>query len=395
MAISFVNPPVSLGSGKPTVPPILLHHWQQIMLESPWHFGQIVGTDAPLNEACPVYVQPRRDMIARSLYNAYSRIQEKLTYSLQPTWHVDRIRIGHGVPVALQSLRTDWKQVQAIGMRATSLIDADAAVVYSKSNAQLTADDTATITVPTSVTNVEEIQVFFRVADGAPGAADARWQIAPLTVTLSGGNAIITGHRSLFVQPSIWKTPWIGVNQTTRNEAVTTVAADFVTLVDVYRVYPDATNAVTLITDPVLSWCCNNANYTADVTQAGVAWLEDARLGIYRLRLDANVCQRYGVEYVELHYLAGCPLSYQDMDSELATALVHLTNTLMPQVPCEICNQANASYQEDINVQIKRASKGGGYVQDDPSPFGVAVGAHRAWQIVDSRRIVRAGKLTR
>lgn len=394
MAISFVNPPVNMASGKPEVPPILLHHWQQIMLESPWHFAQVTGTDAPLNEACPVYVQPNRDMIARSLYNAYSRIQEKLTYSLQPTWHVDRIRIGHGSPLVLQSLRTDWTQVQAIGMRATTLIDADAAVVYSASNTALTADDTATITVATTVTDVSEIQVFFRTADGAPGAADARWQIAPLTVTLSGGNAIITGHRSLFVQPQIWRTPYIGVNQVTRNEALTTDAADFVTLVDVYRVYPDATNAVTLVTDPALAWCCNNANYTTDVTQAGVAWLEDARLGIYRVRLD-DMCRRRGVEYVELHYLAGCPLSYQDMDSELATAMVHLSNILMPQTPCEICNQANASYQADNATLIRSAGRGGAFVNEKPSPFGMQVGAHRAWEIVDNRRITRAGKLTR
>lgn len=395
MAISFVNPPVNIASGKPEVPPVLLHHWQRQMLESEWHFAQVVGADAPLNEGCPVYVQPNRDMIARGMYNAYSRIQEKLSYSLQPTWCVDRIRVGRGVPLALESLRTRWTQVQAIGMRATSVIQAGAAVVYSKSNASLTADDTATITVTTTVTNPEEIQVFFRTADGAPGAADARWQIAPLTVTISGGNATITGHRSLFVQPSVWKTPYIGVNQTTRNDAVTTDAANFITLVDVYRVYPDATNAVTLITDPVLSWCCNNANYSADVTQAGVAWLEDARLGIYRVRLDAGVCWRAGVEYVEVHYLAGCPLAYQDMDSELASALVHLTNTLLPQQPCELCNQANASFQEDVNVKIQRAGKGGAYVESDPSPFGTQVGAHRAWQIVDNRRIVRAGKLTR
>lgn len=391
MAISFVNPP---NDETDAVPPILLHHWQQQMLESPWHFGQVVGDDAPLNEGCPVYVQPNRDMIARALYNAYSRIQKLLSYPLQPTWRTERIRIGHGTPLVLQSLRTDWTQIQAIGRRAASLISAGAAVVYSKSNAQLTADDTATITVATTVTDVNEIQVFFRTADGAPGAADARWQIAPLTVTLSGGNAVITGHRSLFVQPSIWKTPYIGVNQRTRYEAQTTDAADFVTLVDVYRVYPDAASAVTLVTDPMLAWCSSTA-YNTDVTQAGVAWLEDARLGIYRIRLDRGVCWTQMPEYVELHYLAGAPWQYQDMDSELATALIHLANTLMPQVPCEICNQANASFQEDVNVKVQRAGKGGSYVESDPSPFGTQVGAHRAWQIVSSRMIARGGKLTR
>jgi hypothetical protein len=176
---------------------------------------------------------------------------------------------------------------------------------------------------------------------------------------------------------------------------VTTDAADFVTLVDVYRVYADATNAVTLAVDPIFAWCCNSGNLTADVTQAGLAWLEDARLGIFRVRLDPAVCWRYGVQYVELHYQAGMDWQYQDMDSELAMAMVHLANTLMPQKPCEICNQANASWQEDVNVKVQRAGKGGSYVESDPSPFGTQVGAHRAWQIVENRLIMSGGKLTR
>lgn len=387
MAISLVNPPAD-------VPPNLLHLWQEIMLESTWHYNQVTGTDAPLNDACHVYVQPTRDMLARALYEAYSRIREKLQFDLQPQYHVDRIRVGNGIPLVLQSQRTQWKQVKAVGIRATSVIEADAAVVYSKSNPALAVDDTATITVTTTVTDVSEIQVFFRKADGAPNTADARWQITPLNVELSGGSAIISGHRSLFVQPLITKTPYIDTNLKTINEALTTDAADFVTLVDVYRVYPDATNACTLISDPVLSWCCNT-NLAADVTQAGVAWLEDAWNGIYRVRLNPDVCWHNGVEYIELHYLAGADWQYQAMDSELANALVHLANTLMPQKPTDICDQTLVSFAEDINVAYTRVAGGGGYTTQEECPFGIQIGAQKAWQITKSRLMMYGGKITR
>lgn len=387
MAISFVNPPAD-------VPPVLLHYWQEIMLESPWHFNGVLGSDAPLNEGCPVYVQPNRDFIARQLYNAYSKVRAALSYDPLPMWHAEKVRLGNGVPWQFQSLRLKWMKLKAFGTRATSVIQANAAVVYSKSDAALTADDTATITVATTLTDADEVQVFFRTADGALNAADARWQIVPLTVSISGGNAVITGHRSLFVKPSIWKSPYIGVNQTTRHEAVTTNAGDFVTQVDVYRVYPDATNAVTLTSDPLSVWCTSNPLNTS-VTQAALGWIEQDDESIFRIRLDRGVCLTAYPEYVYVNYLAGEEWQYQQMDNELAQAMVHYANTLMPQTPCEICNQANASYQEDVNVKVQRAGKGGSYVESDPSPFGTQVGSHRAWQIVRDRRIIRAGKLTR
>lgn len=388
MAISFVNPPAN-------VPPILQHHWQQIMLESPWHYNQVVGDDAPLNEGCPVYVQPNRDLITRQLYNAYSRIRSALSYDLQPTYHREKFRIGSGAPWQFQSFRSKWMKLKALGTRATTVIQANTAIVYSKSDSSLTADDTATITVaaPAGVTNTDEIQAFFRTADGAPGAADARWQIAPLAISLSGGNFVLTGHRSLFVKPSVWKAPFVGTNQTTRNNAVTTDANNFVTQVDVYRVYTDDTQQVTLITDPLAAWCSSNPTDTS-VTQTAVGWLEQEDAGLFRVRLDRGVCLTAFPEYVQVNYLAGEDWQYGDMDNEFAQALVHLTNTLLPQTPCELCNQANASYQDDVNVKVQRAGKGGSYVESDPSPFGTQVGSHRAWQIVKERRIIRAGKLT-
>lgn len=386
MAISLVNPPYE-------VPPVLLHYWQEIMLESPWHFNGVLGNDAPLNEPCPVYVQPDRDFIGRQLYNAYSQVRSALSYDPLPMWHSEKVRLGNGVPWQWQSLRLKWMKLKAFGTRAASVIQADAAVTYSKSDAALAADDTATITVATTLTDADEIQVFFRTADGAANAADARWQIVPLTVTFSGGNAVITGHRSLFVKPSIWKSPYIGVNQTTRHEAVTTDAADFVTQVDVYRIYPDATNAVTLTSDPLSAWCASTPLNTS-VTQAALGWIEQDDESVFRIRLDRGVCLTAYPQYVFVNYLAGEEWQYQQMDNELAQAIIHLANTLMPQKPCEICNQANSSWQEDVNMSVKRASGTGGWTGDEKTPFGMQIGAHRAWQIVKERRIIRGGKLT-
>lgn len=381
MAISQVNTPEA-------VPPALLHLWQNVMLENIWRFNQVAGDEAPLNVPCQVYIQPERDMLARTLYSAYARIRSRLRYDLQPQWHTDLIPFGDGRPLVLQSQQTMYKKLKAVGSRATSVIQAGAAIVYSKTATQ-NVDDTATITVATTVTDPDEIQVFFRVADGADGAADERWRIMPVEVTLSGGNAVIVGHRALFVKPSIWKKPFTGASQVTRNEALTTNVGDFVTQVDVYRVYPDPANAVTLITDPILY---QSSGFTQGLTQAGVAYIEDALHGVYRVRLD-GICWKYFPEYIQFNYLAGQVLSYGDMDSELADAMVHLANCTTPQIPSMLCDMPLTSFTEDKNVQFVRSS-GTGYVVQDSCPFGIQIGAQKAWLIVQDRMMQPGGKIT-
>lgn len=381
MAISQVNTPEA-------VTPTLLHLWQGVMLENIWRFNQVAGNEAPLNVPCPVYIQPERDMLARALYSAYEKIRSRLRYDLQPQWHTDKIRFGNGVPLVLQSQETMWKKLIAVGSRATTVIQAAAPIVYSKV-ATTSVDDTATITVATTVTDPEQIQVFFQVADGAAGAADERWRIMPVSVTISGGNAVIVGHRALFVKPSIWKKPMTGVSEITRNEALTTNAGDFVTAVDVYRVFPDPTNAVTLITDPILY---NSSGFTQGLTQAGVAFIEDGLHGLYRVRLD-GVCWRYYPEYIQFNYLAGQALSYGDMDSELAEALVHLANCTTPQIPAALCDMPLTSFTQDNNVQYVRSS-GTGYTVQDSCPFGMQIGAQKAWLTVQDRMMMPGGKIT-
>jgi len=225
----------------------LLGQWQRIVHENIWHFNQSNGSGTR-NEACPVYIQEDREDVAQALNMSFHMFAQYLGYFARPIWNTERVDIGGGYPYFLQPLKLKrGGYLVEFGQRATSVIQANAAVTYSDVDGD-GIDDTATITV-VNATAVDEVQIFFRTADGAPAAADERYQIEPVKVSTSAGTITITGHRALFVKPStIWDIPYdpTDPNGQTRNYADTANATGFVTAVDIYRVYNDTTDIGTL-----------------------------------------------------------------------------------------------------------------------------------------------------
>jgi hypothetical protein len=160
----------------------------------------------------------------------------------------------------------------ALGQRATSLIQAGVSVVYSDPNS-IGVNDTATITVNSAVAN-DEIKLYFRTADGAPTAGDARYEIEPTVITDNGAGVVtIKAHRALFVKPKEWAREYeaFDANFNSPNIVDTGTAAGFVTAVDVYRVYTDTSAAISL--------------QAADGTelQSYTGEIIDAELGTFRL----------------------------------------------------------------------------------------------------------------
>lgn len=363
----------------------LLNAWQRVMQADPWMFNQVLGRGVPYKEGVKPYVQPERDDIARALNSAYKKAVEILRYHPRPTYFSERIRFGRG-SLATQLLRTRWGNVSAMGARATTLIDADAEVTYTDEANDLT-DDTATITVTTSVA-VGEIQVFFRTADGAPGAADPRYQIEPLTVSASGNTVTITGHRSLFVSPrEVWQKPFRvdGGNFQQRNFAESAHSNEFVTAVDVYRVYTDATQAVQVVTDDLWRDCVGcNPPATSTITSAE-ARLVDPELGLFQVRPDACLC--YPPEQVIVNYCAGLPLEYGDMDAELQMMIIRLANCTMPRQPCTLYDRAETMWSTDRKALPPEELLPG----DAANPFGLMRGQVDAWRVFMRRSLATSG----
>lgn len=371
-----------------------LNRWGVEMDISPWHFNQLAGQgqEAPLSEGgVNVFVKPDWKALGRGLGDAISDIAAKARFYPRPIYIHERLKFDTGRPWQAQSLATTYKHVQAIGRRATTVLEAAAPVVYTDEDGDSVLDTgTVTVVMATTPPATDQIQMFFQVTDGAPGAADQRYELDYRTVSVSGNTITITAHISYFVKPTLWLVPYIAPNWNPENKNVldTTDAANYVTAVDVYRVWPDPSSAVNLLYDPLWVGCCSDdlSQYT---TVAGQALIEDSRLGLLRFReLVCPSCRRYPYAYVDVYYYAGYPLTYWgEPDPELLRAVVRLANCNMPRDPNSFSNPILQLWQTDTL-----------YMQDAKgnmvtSPFGSKVGEVTAWRIVSDYAIGNGGSL--
>lgn len=224
---------------------LMLDTWRRIVQQDIWLFNQLRG-DGVIKSSCDVYVQSDWDLIGRGMNDAFSRVHRFLNFAPYPVWLYEDVPLAYGDGVEGLAVRLSSGYVQTIGKRITTAIQSNATVTYSDEDGD-GVEDTATITVATAV-DVSEIAVFFRTADGAPESANDAWRVQPLTMRASGGNVTITGHKSLFVNPSaVWDTPYSNPNYDERQAGDTGTAGHFVTTVDVYRVHADTTDAVVIM----------------------------------------------------------------------------------------------------------------------------------------------------
>jgi hypothetical protein len=333
----------------------LLNAWPRVMGVNQWHFNQISGpgTFAPLAEPGDIiYVQPDRKNVADGLVRALAQGVPFLGTFHRPVYVTETVSIGGAWPGPYgRTIKTKYRHVQAIGRRGATLLEADAPVVYSDDGNGGGVNNIATITatVP-SGTSADEIRLFFRQADSlANEAADPRWEIEPLiSVEVSGTTVTIVGPRWLFVSPALWRQPYRSpnYNRSSINNGVTTNASDFVTEVDVYRIYPDATNAVTYKVGHV-PYCtdCTFTEYT------GTAYVKDGPRGLVQLCSDCANVPCYGYpQYVDIHYLAGFPLDpFTGLpDSAIESAFVQLANTKMPYEPADFSDEPLKRWLHDF-----------------------------------------------
>lgn len=316
----------------------MLNRWPIVMTENPFNYNQILGVGTE-TRGCPVYVQSDRDDIAYALHDALSDMAQHLGYWPVPRWFTgERIPLRGGYPYYRQPLQMKFGHLIAFGTRATSLIQAGVTVTYTDSHSDGILD-TATITVTTDV-DIDEIGVFFRVTDGAPSAANERWQIDNVYMVDNGGTVTITGHRALFVKPNeVWDNPKEDPNYNKAFAGNNGEPNHFVTAVDIYRVYADTTGQAGL----VFYDDCGQA-YDQD---SGIMQIEDADLGFFSIR--ANACRGRNYVYADVNYYAGKALVDQRPDPLFERAVVRLANTYQTDAEylCCFCDRVSNRFQED------------------------------------------------
>lgn len=379
--------------------------WAAIMGVSPWWTNQC-GEGIPGGGAQCDHVLMQfpwhgdflsREEIARSIAKAEEMVAEELNYWPAPKYITDEVHpyprpfkrelYGYaGTPRGQwKAVQLNWGKVQGGGIMARTLVNIAGAVVMSDNDGD-GINDRFTVTVATTVTDPTEIAIYFVSADRNGVALDETWRIRPVNVTISGGNAVITGHPSLLVKPDLT----LRVDPSSLD---VTVAANFVTTVEVHRVYLDTTSTTASPSQGIVMW----ENPDCAVPPCSVEWLpvcqgaRNADQGLVSVdyRQGGLYCapQDREPDRVNLHYLAGAPLVNGQMARAMADIVAHLATGILPVGPCG-CERSDRiiSWWRNLPSHGNESARPLTMREIDDCPFGQSRGALWAWKRVENLR---------
>lgn len=376
--------------------------WAKLMGINPFEFNQI-GNGFPIDNSAQcdhVFFQfswqqdfLSREEIAKCIDMAEDMVAQELGYYPAPKYIINEVQqyprpfnrelYAGGITWRgqLKSVQLNWHKVQGGGILARTLINAATAVVLSDTDGD-GIDDTFTLTQATTVTDPDQIAVYFTTVDRDSNDVDETWRIRPVKVSISGGVATVKGHSSLLVVP----------NLTLRTDATVldvTTLTNYVTTLDVYQVTLDSGtdssqqgNAIWEVlpcTDPPC-----NVEYNALCIGA-----RQAELGIVAIDYNPNSdsCHWNAPDRVSVNYLAGEPLVNGQMSQQMADIVAHLATALLPveKCGCERSDRIIAYWREvaPANGEGLRTTLMGSY---GDNPFGPQRGALYAWNKVKRLR---------
>jgi len=353
-----------------------LDRWAEIVGINPLHFNQLASTQFPDLCGEPWYQyawqdadRVGREAIAQAIREAELTMSRYLGYNLVPDWTDEILLTERPSPPELYggalNPRYASKSVSAMkghvisgGIRATSLIEAGAAIARSDVDGDA-YEELCTVTVTTDVADCE-IKVFY---PGESGSLD--YEIRPIKISSVGGVATITFKA--------WQVVDQNLTEKLNPEPLTdTVAANYITTVDVYRVYNDPQTQVLFMWE-ALPGSCDCGSSTCAIcgwgTQNGCLQVRDNRLGFLTYKpgtwdtdsevfLSAEWSVGREPEKMRAYYYSGyedrtrsCPR--HEMDTALEKAVAYYASTLVDRDMCACSNVQNflSFWREDLARQ--------------------------------------------
>lgn len=381
----------------------------------PYHFNQIITDQHPIDPAgvCEdVWLQHdwqldgkiSRESLADALRQAEDMVSAYLGYSPLPRWYeedqnlephykpeVTYLYNSRGEP---KSITTQWGYFIEGGIKATTLVDTpDIAYVDDDGDGY---NETAEITFSTTVTDEDELYVFY------PGKAGAEaWEIRPLTsvvIDTTTATATIKFPRYLVPLEILVERPY--------GDGSTSLAIDgddvdnFLTEVDVYRIYSDPSQQVTFhyegTTSDCLSTPCN------DTTETGCLYPKNKRLGIVQYRRadwnsDTETYESKSFsaapKYLTVNYRAGLRYnnSFRQMDRTLERMIIYFALSLVDRDICG-CAYTQEIWQkqtEDLALSDNKRSFSVPWAELG-NPFGTTRAAIALWKHITPLRLAKS-----
>lgn len=411
-----------------------LESFRRIIRMHPYHFWQLADEEyVPVTGACDDVLfeedWQNADAISRSsireaIVRAEQKLADYLGYDVAPRYRVDSVpwprladssqwRAYNQNSIGLRvSMRLPYGQVQAVGVRTQSLIGV-AAVMLTERPAGLPFS--FTLIISTTVTNPDEIAVFFAEPDRwDAGAPLDTWRIAPLDVTIAEGVATIRGNAWQIVKPVQYADP--SVSATLDPTDLDTFASSLA----VYREYIDSSGQTVTTSQATLVWetlpypliaCCGASPYPANSADPAAIGQAIARVGVRDAALgivtpaeavyDTTAAQWAAVNWatctepdrVIVRYLAGLALVNGQMQRYWQETVSYLTLAELegPICACEGVRKRLHHWQFDLARSSGADDEAYGAIsqEDLANPFGTRRGHVEAWKrVVGLRSIV-------
>lgn len=389
----------------------------------PFHFNSIVTLQRPENNACDdIWFQNSwqrqgqlgREDLAVALRQAEDTVTKYLGYFLIPQWVQEEEKVitkpyspeltnitSRNSRGQAKSVVTDRGYVIEGGRKASTLIEEGSATVYSDENND-GYDETCTVVVPTTVTDPQEIHVYFPGKNG-----DSKWEIRPTTVTLSGGDATIVFPRYLVPLPELW------TNEPIAGDVWRTINGDdlanFLEIVDVYRVYNDPQSQAVLYTEGITCDTCSGTGCQACgwTTNTACIRIRDSRKGIVTYSPAT-----WDADTEQFNFLT--PSSYRDPDKLYIWYRSGLINNEMdsPYLQMEPiwerlvvyyavtlldrnmngCENTQNIWQMMTTDLAKSLPDGSNFQvsnRDISNPLGTKYASIRLWRLIESNRLLQ------
>lgn len=423
-----------------------LESWRQVFHFHPWWFWGIADSSSlsTSGNGCSPLVRQyawqnsdaaSRVEIARAIETAEQRLFDELDYWPAPTYVTDTVPYPWGSDGwgRWPNVQLSAQQVQAIGVETRSSIALATAVTYADADGDGYMDTFTVGPVATSVTDPDEIALYVASADRFDGpdfdtSVSEHWRIAPVRVSLSGGNVTVKGPAWLLIKPVTYEgLTNIGANGLAPATTSTT-PSHYATTVDLYRRYTDASGTTTATAAGYLTWetrpchgpwcscdSCSTCTATSSLgsptdpsaTATAIAriGLRDAEHGIVSLG-QATYNTTTGIwaedccascdppDRVTITYLAGQPLdSRSQMDPywQVVVARLAAAELARPICGCDDANRELYRWQFDLARSSGANDEMYGAISPDDlnNPFGTRRGHVFAWRAVQARQPLR------
>lgn len=350
-----------------------------------------------------------REDIAIAIAEAEQMMIARLGFLPAPGWIVDeqrslpRPRNPDFIAATDLDIRGYFKTVQASqghlisgGKMAKTLIEADSVVTYTDTDSD-GYFETATITFNTTVTDTNEIAVYY---PGESGSEE--WEIRPLaSVSITGGVATVVFKREQCVIRALLESMFPRGVSGTDNPS-------FLVEVDVYRKYNDPSIQSEFIWDTIGGTRCDCDGSSSCATcgygvQNGCMVIRNPRLGIVSPQpgtwdsatgefLSAQYEQCRTPDRVNLNLYGGfrnLALARPNvtMDPRFERAITYLALTFLnrPLCACEPITQSIQRWRDDLSLSESVAGRASSFRLDAGmlrNPFGTTRGAIAAWETV-------------